>query len=83
MKEREKGGVNCLKSVKIVIGWYKLQLWMWLVDLDKNFEFDWLIELCDNKLSNNLLSDNNLASELVEDMSFLIQSQSRNCNFYD
>ena len=53
MKEREKGGVNCLKSVKIVIGWYKLQLWMWLVDLDKNFEFDWLIELCDNKLSDN------------------------------
>ena len=33
MKEREKGGVNCLKSVKIVIGWYKLQLWMWLASL--------------------------------------------------
>ena len=29
---------------------------MWLVDLDYNFEFDWLIEL----------SDNNLASELVD-----------------
>ena len=32
-----------------------------------NFECDWLIEL----------SDNNLASELVENSSFLIQSQSR------
>ena len=38
-----------------------LQLWMWLVDLIYNFECDWPIELSDNKLS-----DNNLASELVE-----------------
>jgi len=69
-----------------------LQLWMWLVDLNFNFECDWPIELSDNKLSNNKvklkslfeeinkaiiiiiiikvsnnkLSDNNLASELVE-----------------
>ena len=48
---------------------------MWLVDLNYNFECDWLIELCDNKLSNNKLSnnklsDNNLASELVENRSF-------------
>ena len=55
---------------------------MWLVDLNYNFESDWLIELSDNKLSNNKLSDNklsdnNLASELVQNRSFLNQSQSR------
>ena len=33
--------------------------------------------MSDNKLSNNELSDNNLASELVENGSFLNQSQSR------
>ena len=43
---------------------------MLLVDLNYNFEFDWLVELPDNKLS-----DNNLASELVGNMSFLNQSQ--------
>ena len=41
-----------------------------MVDLNYNFERDWLIELSDNKLSNNKLSDNNLASELVENRSF-------------
>ena len=51
--------------------------------LNYNFEYDWLIELSDNKksdnkLSNNKLSDNYLASELVETRSFLNQSQSRN-----
>ena len=55
---------------------------MWLVDLNYSFECDWLIELSDNKLSNNKLSDNklfdnNLASELVENRSFLNQSQWR------
>ena len=50
---------------------------MWLVDLNCSFEYDWLIELSDNKLSNNKLSDNNLASELVKNRSFLNQSQSR------
>ena len=39
---------------------------MWLVDLNYNFECDWPIELSDNELSNKKLSDNNLASELVE-----------------
>ena len=38
---------------------------MWLVDLNYNLECDWLIELSDYKLS-----DNNLASELVENMEF-------------
>ena len=38
---------------------------MWLVGLNYNFEGGWLIELSDNKLS-----DNNLASELVENRSF-------------
>ena len=48
---------------------------LWLVDLNHNFECDWLIELFDNKLSDNKLSDNrlshnNLASEVVENRSF-------------
>ena len=38
---------------------------MWLVDLNYNLECDWLIEL-----SNNKLTDNNLACELVENRSF-------------
>ena len=55
---------------------------MWLVDLNYIFECDWLIKLSDNKLSNNKLSniklpDNNLASELVENRTFLNQSQAR------
>ena len=54
-------------SLEVVIGWFKLQFWMRLVDLNNNFEYNWLIEL----------SDNNLASELVENRSFLNQSQSR------
>ena len=45
---------------------------MWLVDLNYNFECDWLIELSDNKLFAIYLE-----SELVEDMNFLNQSQSR------
>ena len=54
---------------------------MWLVDLNYNFECDWLIELSDNKLSDNKLSDNklcdnNMTSE-VENRSFLNQWQSR------
>ena len=49
---------------------------MWLVDLNYNFECDWLIELSDNKLSDNKLSDNklsdnNLTTDLVENMIFL------------
>ena len=52
---------------------------MLLVDLNYNFEFDWFVELSDNKLSENKLSDNkpfynNLASELVGNRSFLNQS---------
>ena len=48
---------------------------MLLVDLNYNFEFDWFVELSDNKLSDNKLSDNklsdnNLASELVGNRSF-------------
>ena len=45
---------------------------MWLVDLSYNFECDWLIELSDDELSSNKLSDNNLqlASELVESGSY-------------
>ena len=55
---------------------------MWLVDLNYNFECDWLIELSDNKLSDNKLSDNKLSdnkltTELVEKRIFLNQSQSR------
>ena len=50
-----------------------------MVYLNYNFECHWLIELSNNKLCNNKLSDNkpsehNLASELVENRSFLNQS---------
>ena len=38
---------------------------MFLVDLNYKNEFDWFVELSDNKLS-----DNNLASELEENRSF-------------
>ena len=34
---------------------------MWLIDLNYNFECDWLIELSNNRLSNNELSDNKLS----------------------
>ena len=50
---------------------------MLLVDLNYNFEFDWFVELSDNKLSDHKLFDNNLASELVGNRSFLNQSQLR------
>ena len=50
---------------------------MLLVDLNCNFEFDWFVELSDNKLSHSKLSDNNLASELVGNRSFLNQLQLR------
>ena len=39
-----------------------------LVDLNYNFEYDWLIAL-----SNYKLSDNNLAGELVENSSFFFK----------
>jgi len=64
-------------ETKVVIGWFKLQLKMQLLDLNYNFECDWLIELSDNKPADNKLSDNNLTSQLVENRSFLNQSQSR------
>ena len=38
---------------------------MLLVTLNYNFEFDWFVELSDNKVS-----DNNLASEFVGNRSF-------------
>ena len=53
---------------------------MWLVDLNYECEYDWLVELSDNKLSdnkpfdnklsddklsNNKLSDKNLAKEFI------------------
>ena len=56
-------------ETKVVIGSFKLRLWMWLAELDYNFEWDWLIELSDNKLSAN-----NLTSELVENRRFLNQT---------
>ena len=65
------------RHLKTVFSHLKLQLYILLVDLNFNFEFDWFVELSDNKLSDNKLSDNNLASELVENMTFLNQSQAR------
>ena len=44
---------------------------MWLVDLNFNFEWDWLTELADNKLS----FDNNLTSELEENKSFFLKKK--------
>ena len=44
----------------VVISWFKLQVWIWFVDLNYLFECDWPMEL----------SDNNLASELVENRIF-------------
>jgi len=64
-------------ETKVVIGWFKLELKMGLVDLNYNFECDRLIELSDNKLSDNKLPDNNLTSEVVENRSSLNQSQTR------
>ena len=52
-------------ETKVLIGWFKLQ-----------FECDWVIELSDNKLSENTncpikkVSDYNLASELVANRCF-------------
>ena len=57
-------------KTKVVIGWFKLQLWMQLVNSKYKFECDWFIELSDNKLCTNKLPNNNLASELVENRSF-------------
>ena len=57
--------VSMVIETKVVIGWFKLQLEMLLLDLNYNFECDWFVELSDNKLSDNKLSDNNLASDLV------------------
>jgi len=42
-----------VNQTKVVIGWFKLQFKMWLVDSNYNFECYWLIELSDNKLSDN------------------------------
>lgn len=54
---------------------------MWLLDLNYKFECDWLIELVNNKVSSNKLSHNNLVSELVENKSFLNQTQSTKLQF--
>ena len=56
------------------LSWLKPRLW--LVDLNYNFECNWLIQNkkfeCDwfIELSDNKLCANNLASELVENRSF-------------
>ena len=54
-----------------------------MVYLNYIFECDCLIELSNNKLPNDKLSDNNLASELVENGTFSNQSQARKFDFYD
>ena len=48
---------------------------MWSVALIYDFECCWPID--------NKLSDNNLASELVENKSSLNPHNRENCNFYD
>ena len=52
--------VSVVIETKIAIGWCKLQLRMWFVELNYNFECGWLIEL----------SDNDLASEFSETKEF-------------
>lgn len=47
MKERRE---IALKETHVVIGWFKQNLWVRLVDLNYNLEYDWLIELSDKKL---------------------------------
>ena len=32
--------VSLVIEIKVEIGWFKLQLWMWLVDLQYNFDCD-------------------------------------------
>ena len=32
--------VSLVIETKVEIGWFKLQLWMWLVDLQYNFDCD-------------------------------------------
>ena len=54
--------VSMVTETEDVIGWYNY-----------NFGCNWLIELSHNKLS-----DNNLASKLIDKVSFWKQSQSRN-----
>ena len=49
-----------VNETKVVIGWFKLQLKMGLVDLNYNSECDWLMELSDNKLSDNELFNKKL-----------------------
>ena len=49
----------------------------WLLGVNSNFECDRLINLSDNKLS-----DNNLVIELVENRSFLNQSQAQKCYIF-
>ena len=73
------------KLFDVVIAWFKLhvQLWMWLVELKCNFECDWLIELPNNKIFNNKLSNNSYKCPITTwqvnewKIGFLNQSQSR------
>ena len=36
--------VSIVIETKVMIGWFKLQLYMLLVDVNYNFEFDWFVE---------------------------------------
>ena len=71
MKKKGKFALRDLQRRRKLLN---VALKMRLVDLNYSFECDWLIELSANKLSNNNLAR---ASELVENGSFLNQSQSR------
>ena len=52
-----------------------------LGDLNYIFDCDWLTEQSDTKLSKHKLSDNNLASELAQNRSFLTNHNRGKCNF--
>ena len=65
--QKQAGTRTHITTTLNMIGWFKPQVWI---------ECDWLIELSDNRLPNN-----NLASELMENRSFLNQSLSRTLQF--
>ena len=60
-KKTDKGGVNCL------IGWFKLQLWMWLVDFNYSFECDGLLKC---PIANCPTTNCPITNELVENRIF-------------
>ena len=71
--KNEKAGLNCLILFRVLIGWFELQLWILLVDLNHKFECDWLtIKFSDEQIdlyrpiATFRIVRNNSTSDLVE-----------------